>query len=251
VAEGAGAHISTIPGIDWRWRRTSIVPAYYDRALASIRDLPPAGARLLEVGVGCGYVLSKLALSCRGKGIGLDSDTEAVELSRNVARSFGAQVVCVRGYAQGLPSAAESFDLVFSQGLIEHFAPAESERILAEHVRVLKRGGVLAVSVPNLFNPFHSWLKWREGESYRFHPERSLTPRALARLLEGQGVRVEGRDGYGLLWSLWHQRSRLAYNASALTLRLGFGQEFETRLPPTMRAYACMMTMAWGRRTAR
>ena len=147
-----------------------------------------------------------------------------------------------------LPFADGSFDVVYSQGFIEHFPPDTSELLVAEHVRVLRPGGLVAVSVPNLLNPFHSWLKWREGSSYRFHPERSYTPRGLCELLERHGIRVMGQDGYGLFWSLWHQRSRLAYYTSALTLRLGFGQEFEAKLTPTLRAHLCMMTLAWGRR---
>jgi SAM-dependent methyltransferase len=212
--------------------------------------LPAEGARILEVGVGCGYVLSRLALACRGTAVGVDDDPEAMDLSGRIAGSLGAHILRVRARAQRLPFASESFDHVYTQGLNEQFPPPDSERMVSEHVRVLRVGGVLALSTPNLFNPFHSWLKWREGSSYRFHPERSLTPRALSRLLERQGVRVLGRDGYGLLWSLWHQRSRLAYYTSALTLRLGLGQEFETRLPASVRAYLCMMTLVWGQRSS-
>jgi SAM-dependent methyltransferase len=203
---------------------------------------------MLEVGVGCGYVLSKLALSCGGWAVGVDDDRDAIELSRSVAASFGARVTCVRGQGQCLPFAERSFDFVYSQGLIEHFPPDMADELVSEHVRVLRPGGLLAVSVPNLLNPFHTWLKWREGKSYRFHPERSYTPWALAQLLRRHGISIMGRDGYGLFWSLWHQRSRLAYYTSATALRLGLGQEFETKLPPGMRALACMMTLAWGRR---
>ena len=236
------------PGIDWGWNDGAVVPAYYERALAPMSGLPPVGARILEVGVGCGYVLSKLTLSCRGQGIGVDNDRQAMTLSGRVAASFGVRIHRVRAEGERLPFADGSFDVVYSHGFIEHFPPSTSERLVAEHVRVLRPGGLLALSVPNLLNPFHTWLKWREGSSYRFHPERSYTPRGLSELLERHGVRLMGRDGYGLFWSLWHQRSRMAYYTSALTLRLGLGQEFEVKLSPTLRAHLCMMTLAWGRR---
>ena len=239
---------SEVPGIEWRWDDASVVPAYYERALASMRGLPPAGARILEVGVGCGYVLSRLTLGCRGWGVGVDDDRQALELSGRVAGSFDVRINRVRAEAQRLPFADGSFDFVYSQGLIEHFPPDTSERLVAEHVRVLRPGGLLALSVPNVLNPFHTWLKWREGDSYRFGPERSYTPQGLSRLMERHGIIVMGRDGYGLFWSLWHQRSRVAYYVSAFMLRLGFGQEFEVKLTPTLRAYLCMMTLAWGRR---
>lgn len=239
----------TSRGIDWAWNDAAVVPAYYERALAPMRRLAPAGARILEVGVGCGYVLSRLTLSCGGWGVGVDSDQNAMGLSGRVAASLGARITRIRGDGQRLPFADESFDVVYSQGFIEHFPLATSDLLVTEHVRVLKPGGLLALSVPNALNPFHSWLKWREGDAYRFHPERSYTPRSLSRLLERHGISLEGRDGYGLFWSLWHQRSRLAYYTSAITLRLGFGQEFEARLTPALRALLCMMTLAWGRRS--
>jgi SAM-dependent methyltransferase len=236
--------------IDWRWDDASVVPAYYERALAPMLCLPPLGARMLEVGVGCGYVLSKLSLSCQGSGVGVDNDRDAIELSGRVAASLGVRIALVRGEGERLPFADGSFDVVYSQGLIEHFPPDTSERLVAEHMRVLKPGGLLALSVPNLLNPFHTWLKWREGASYLFHPERSYTPCGLSRLLERHGIRVMGRDGYGLFWSLWRRRSRTAYYTSAVTLRLGLGQEFEAKLTPALRACLCMMTLAWGRRPA-
>ncbi len=239
--------LSVRPSIDWGWKDASVVPEYYDRALASMRGLPPVGARMLEIGVGCGYVLSKLTLSCRGRGVGVDTDRHAIELSGRVAASLGVRIARVRGEGQRLPFADGSFDVVYSQGFIEHFPPDTSERLVAEHVRVLRPGGLLALSVPNLLNPFHTWLKWREGSSYRFHPERSYTPRGLSQLLQRHGISVMGRDGYGLFWSLWHRRTRMAYYASALTLRLGLGQEFEGKLTPVLRAYLGMMTLAWGR----
>jgi len=234
--------------IAWGWNDASVVPAYYERALAPLTDLPGSGARILEVGVGCGYVLSKLTQRCGGRGVGVDNDPQAMDLAGRVATSFGVCIDRVRAQGERLPFADGSFDVVYSQGLIEHFPPDTSELLVAEHVRVLRPGGLLAVSVPNLLNPFHTWLKYREGTSYRFYPERSYTPRGLAALLKRHGINVSGRDGYGLFWSLWHQRSRLAYYVSAVTLRCGFGQEFEMNLTPTLRAHLCMMTFAWGRR---
>jgi 2-polyprenyl-3-methyl-5-hydroxy-6-metoxy-1,4-benzoquinol methylase len=132
-AQSALRSAPEVPSIDWRWKDASVVPAYYERALAPMRGLPPVGARMLEVGVGCGYVLSKLTLSCRGRGVGVDNDRHAIELSGRVAASFGVRITRVRGEGQRLPFADGSFDVVYSQGLIEHFPPYSSERLVAEH----------------------------------------------------------------------------------------------------------------------
>lgn len=242
--------MTSAPGrIDWNWTEAGLEPSYYERALAPLLGLPPSGARILEVGVGCGYVLSRLTARCGGRGVGTDNDAQALRVSRAIARRISVRVALLRSDAEQLPFSDGSFDLVYSQGLIEHFPDDVTRRLVAEHVRVVRPGGLLALSVPNLLNPFHTWLKWRLGEDYRFAPERSYTPRQLRRLLTEYGIQLRGVDGYGLLWSLWHQTSWLAYYTSALTLRLGLGHEFETRLSPRVRSWLCMMTLAWGERS--
>lgn len=54
-----------------------------------------------------------------------------------------------------LPYAANSFDVVMSYGLLEHFAPQPLDRLLAETTRVLKPGGVFLADIvpgPEQFN---------------------------------------------------------------------------------------------------
>jgi SAM-dependent methyltransferase len=55
-------------------------------------------------------------------------------------------VVCEDLFHSSL--ASESFDLVYSSGLIEHFDDTSS--VLAEHLRLIKPGGKIVLVVPNL-----------------------------------------------------------------------------------------------------
>jgi len=52
--------------------------------------------------------------------------------------------------ARKLPFRNEAFDYVYSSHLIEHFSHREVGRILAEWVRVLKKGGILEILCPDL-----------------------------------------------------------------------------------------------------
>jgi len=52
--------------------------------------------------------------------------------------------------AQRLPFRDGSFDYVYSSHLIEHFGHQEVKYVLAEWVRVLKKGGVLEIRCPDL-----------------------------------------------------------------------------------------------------
>jgi predicted SAM-dependent methyltransferase len=52
--------------------------------------------------------------------------------------------------ARKLPFRDCSFDHVYSSHLIEHFSHQEVKRVLAEWVRVLKKGGILEIRCPDL-----------------------------------------------------------------------------------------------------
>ncbi|MFP4472772.1 MAG: class I SAM-dependent methyltransferase [Candidatus Omnitrophota bacterium] len=48
----------------------------------------------------------------------------------------------------------ESYDLIFSDGLLEHFSPQEQDRLLNNFFRVLRPGGTIATFVPNRWSPW-------------------------------------------------------------------------------------------------
>ena len=53
----------------------------------------------------------------------------------------------------------ESFDVVFSFGLVEHFK--DQEEIIKSHYRLLKKGGVLIIGVPNVFrDAVYGFIQW-------------------------------------------------------------------------------------------
>lgn len=51
---------------------------------------------------------------------------------------------------QGLPFDDDTFDVVYHSHVLEHLAPEDGERLIAECYRVLKPGGVLRIVVPDL-----------------------------------------------------------------------------------------------------
>ena len=58
----------------------------------------------------------------------------------------------VRGDALKLPFPDNSFDLTYSQGLIEHFRQPELSKIIQEQKRVVKENGHIIIDVPNTFS---------------------------------------------------------------------------------------------------
>ena len=111
------------------------------------------GDRVLDMG--CGGGRHAFALYRRGADV-TALDMDAAEL-KDVASMFaameeanevplGARARAVRGTAYGLPFADATFDRIVAAEVLEHLP--EDERAMRELFRVLKPGGLIAVTVP-------------------------------------------------------------------------------------------------------
>lgn len=131
-----------------------------ERRLAMIRQY--AGERLgrtvLENGCGVGQYLQRLDMEA-SLAVGLDVDFERVLETRQKGLSVQLAV------GEALPHAAQTFDLIVSNEVIEHVE--DDRRAVAEMVRVLKPGGRLVLFCPNRGYPFETHGIYWKGE-YRF-----------------------------------------------------------------------------------
>src|SRR6266705_4557760 len=97
-----------------------------------------AGARLLEVGCGMGTDLLQFA---RGgaKVTGVDLTPRSIEISRQHLSVYGERGDFAITDCENLPFADESFDIVYSNGVLHH-TPDTALAVKAIH-RVLRAGG--------------------------------------------------------------------------------------------------------------
>lgn len=116
--------------------------------LAAIVRLKPR--RVLEVGAGSGSL--SIALSQLGLEVtALDRDAEIVGLIRANNHKFGGRIGQILiGDSFHLPFPDDRFDLVFHQGVFEHYGDEEIVRLLREQLRVAPR---VFFSVPNKSYP--------------------------------------------------------------------------------------------------
>jgi len=101
-----------------------------------------SGQRVLDVGAGNGFVMSRYA---RGgaRAFGVELTSRGVELCRLRFKVEGVRAFVSQGDAENLPFADASFDAVTSMGVLHHVP--HPERAIDEIYRVLRPGGRLTL----------------------------------------------------------------------------------------------------------
>lgn len=105
--------------------------------------------KILEVGAGSGRDSFQLAQE-NGIVYVLDYSPQALRIVKNLNEQNEVSVYLVQGDAFQIPIPDDTLDIVFHQGLMEHFKAPLS--LLKEHFRVLKPGGLLLVDVPQRYH---------------------------------------------------------------------------------------------------
>jgi SAM-dependent methyltransferase len=192
------------------WRERAEIDEVYPTSSGIVEHIlaegPVAGKWTLEVGAGSGR--DSVTLASQGaRAVILDYSVPSLEVARDVARREGQGVLLVRADALRLPFREGAFDLVFHQGLLEHFR--DPLPLLRENVRVLRPEALLLVDVPQRFHPYtllkHVLIamgKWFAGWETEF------TIGELEGLLRRSGVRIVGRYGAWMVPGLLYRSLR-------------------------------------------
>ncbi len=161
--------------------------------------------------------------------IALDYSHEALRLAREAAQRAGVQLFLVCGDALALPFLDGSIDLVFHQGVLEHFR--DQLPLLRENVRVVKEYGSVLVDVPQTVHIYTLIKKFLIAMNVWFAGwETQFTPGQLAELLRNAGMEPEST--YGRFFS-----PSLAYRIlRELLMKLGIRMPLRpVLLPPVHR----------------
>jgi len=144
------------------------------------------GRLVLDVGCGTGNI--SLALASHGaQVVGVDSSAPMLTAARKKAARLGWDITWIRASAGQLPFGKESFDGVVCVLALDFIS--DRAGVLQEMVRVLRRGGFLAVAVLNRYSLWtlkrviRAWFRpslWREV--------RFTSPLELRRLLHRQSA---------------------------------------------------------------
>jgi SAM-dependent methyltransferase len=212
------ARVSTLEHWESYWKGVGDVGTTYSTGDRLVREIladgPVAGARSLEVGAGSGR--DTLGLIRAGAiGVVLDYSPTSLALVREQARRQGLTVHLVQADALAMPFRDDTFEVVFHQGLLEHFR--DPQPLLRENARVTRRGGRVVVDVPQTYHLYTLMKKiliafgaWFAGWETQF------TPGGLESCLRRAGLEVRRSYGDWMVPGLWYRGVREV-------LRRGFG----------------------------
>ena len=138
---------------------------------------------VLDIGAGPGAHLEDIRRKINGvKCIGIEISETAIK------KKLSKELDIRPGDMRKMPFENESFDKIFSLGTVEHVP--ETEQVLREIYRVLKKNGKIYLTVPNKISFFHLTKrfkmligKWDIGY------EKSFTPMEFRKLLHMAGFK--------------------------------------------------------------
>jgi len=189
------------------WNRSRNIKDVYPTSQCLIDNLKSVTdfkyKKVLEIGAGSGR--DSLNIRIMGGDVYvLDYAKSSLKTIRELLTEEGVSLRLVMGDALSLPFNDSSFDIVFHQGLLEHFR--NPEEILKENVRVLKDRGFLLVDVPQRFHLYtvlkHILIffrKWFAG----WETEYSI--RKLENLIKNEGLKIVSIYGDWMNPSLFYR----------------------------------------------
>ncbi|MEO0137945.1 MAG: class I SAM-dependent methyltransferase [candidate division WOR-3 bacterium] len=129
----------------------AIYPPVTDIVQELIQFVNPAGKLILEPGAGTGRDGIRLA-KLGARVFLLDYSEKSLKLAQSYLKTTGQEpsVQLVMADALHTPFRDGTFDVVFHQGLLEHFR--DPNPLLKENYRILKKGGLLLIDVPQTFH---------------------------------------------------------------------------------------------------
>ncbi len=134
-----------------------------DRMLLDfLRPYLPARGTIAELGCGSARLLARIGLERPDlRLVAVDYEETAIDLVQESSKAYGVPIETKLDDVTALSFADNSFDMVLSGGLLEHFK--DPRPALREMVRTLKPGGSFYASVVprkwfSLHRPLHRWL---------------------------------------------------------------------------------------------
>ena len=167
-----------------RWDKawlTETISEYPPVMLEILRKYVKPGMKALDAGCGIGFS-SKEMLTLGAKVTALDYSIECLKLceQEGIIKDF------VHGDIRELPFKENSFDIIFSDGAIEH--SDDYVDCMSKFHRCLRKGGILILAVPAVS---FVWNAYERLVPARFHKEKKFGKDKLVQISECCGFTIK------------------------------------------------------------
>ncbi len=176
------------------WMASPIGTAYGDLAKKTVIPLIPLNRGMSVLDVGCGTGNYGLELAKKGAHVvGLDSSEWMLRICQANGWRDEMEIKLKHAFGEKLPYPDETFDAVVSINYLEF--SSDPEKAVSEMLRVLKKDGHLILGVLNKKSlwGFTQQIKKTFAKG-AYYEARFFTPKELAGLFNGSGVRLSLRS---------------------------------------------------------
>jgi SAM-dependent methyltransferase len=145
--------------------------------------------KILEAGSGTGRFCIALGKDFPDSVIyGVDISRHSTILSKTGAKLHNVNnIEFIQGDIFKIPSPDNFFDIVFNEGVIEHFH--NYEKSIEEMIRVAKPSGKIIIAVPNWYCFPHTIYKKIIGDKFEYGYEKSFKHDELVKAMEELGLK--------------------------------------------------------------
>ena len=117
--------------------------------IPEVQIVPPDGHGMRFLDIGCNWGRWSVAAARLGYDVvGVDPFMDALRAARRVSRHLDVDPNFLAADARWLPFANDTFDVVFSYSVLQHFRKPDVRTVLDEISRVLVPGGLSVVEMP-------------------------------------------------------------------------------------------------------
>jgi SAM-dependent methyltransferase len=189
-----------------------------------------SGDRFLEIGCAPGKTLAWVSAALGAEVSGLDYSDRGLAVARELFATLNLRADLRCEELDRTTFSPGSFDVVFSAGVIEHFA--DPSPVVRAHLRLLRSGGLLLVTIPD-YSGVYGWLQhYFDAPSLEIHNLRLMSTAALKRVVPADACYDIRTYRFGRLspWVLTPQARwprPLALTASAAFNALGLLQPID------------------------
>lgn len=190
--------------------------------------------KVLEIGCGTG-INSILMAKAGAKVTFLDNSQEALNIVKKLLDRFSleGELVCENAFHHTFDG---EFDLVHSEGVIEHFKGEYRQGIVNAHTAAAKKDGKVAIIVPNLKCPPYrigKFIAERAG-TWIYGNEYPYSKKELSGRMRNSGLELEKMQGAELFFSpgwlfspLWQKspsflKKSISASANRAVVRLNY-----------------------------